>query len=209
MQFVKERLAKWIQAAIILVIGICCIVAGAKLGTNDPAAAGDALDVISTVIGITFVVVGGLAVLLAIVVAILAKKGFAAVAIPGGLVLAIGISLLVFPYAADFIVILLHIIPFILIVLGAIIFLDAVFTLVMAIKAKAVKGALPGIILCMVVGAVAVVLGALCLADVITFGAQLIVFGIIVCLVGVLQLVLTFVKLPDTVIAVVKAKEEE
>ena len=34
MSFVKDRLSTWIQAAIILVIGILCIVAGAKLGSN-------------------------------------------------------------------------------------------------------------------------------------------------------------------------------
>ena len=213
MQFVKERLAKWIQAAIILVVGILCIVAGAAMGNNDPEAAKGALDGISLTLGIIATIVGALALVLAIVVAVIAKKGFAAAAIPGAALLAFGISLL--PeynrYAADLIIILLKIIPYLLLCIGGVIFADAIFNLVMGIIKKSVKGVLVGVIVGMVVGAVAIVLGALCVGSnpVIEFGAQLIVFGIIVCLVAVLLVVLTFIKLPDTVVAVVTVKEEK
>ena len=213
MQFVKERLAKWIQAAVILVVGILCIVAGAAMGGNDPDAARSALDGISLTLGIIATIVGALVLVLAIVVAVIAKKGFAVVAIPGAALLAFGISLL--PeynrYAADLIIILLKVIPYFLLCIGGVIFTDAVFNLVMGILKKAVKGVLVGVIVGMVVGAVAIVLGALCVGSnpVIEFGAQLIVFGIIVCLVAVLLVVLTFVKLPDTVVAVVTVKEDK
>ena len=213
MQFVKERLAKWIQAAIILVVGILCIVAGAAMGNNDGEAARNALDGISLTLGIIATIVGALALVLAIVVAVIAKKGFAAAAIPGAALLAFGISLL--PeynrYAADLILILLRIIPFLLLCIGGVIFADAIFNLVMGIVKRNVKGALVGVIVGMIVGAVAIVLGALCVGSdpVIKLGAQLIVFGIIVCLVAVLLVVLTFIKLPDTVVAVVTVKEEK
>ena len=215
MQFVKERLGKWITAAIILVVGILCIVAGAQLGQTDPklAATNDdvraTLEAISLVLGISFIVVGSLSLVMAIVVAVIAKKGFALVAIPGAAVLAIGISLVVVKYADYLIILLLTIIPYLLVCIGAVIFADAVFNLVMAIINKNVKNALVGVIVGMVVGAVAIVLGSLCLAGTITLGAQLIVFGIIVCLFAVLQIVLTFVKVPDAVIAVVKVEKKE
>ena len=81
---------------------------------------------------------------------------------------------------------------------------------VVGIIGKNVKGVLIGVIVGMVVGATAIVLGALCIGDdpVIAYGAQLIVFGIIVCLIAVLQVVLTFVKVPDAVIAVVAVEKE-
>ena len=50
MLFVKERLSSWIQAAIILVVGILCIVAGAAIGNNDPEAAKNTIDAMSVVV---------------------------------------------------------------------------------------------------------------------------------------------------------------
>ena len=114
MQFVKERLGKWIQAAIILTVGILCIVAGAVMGSNDPMGAADALDAISLVLGIVLIVVSSLSLLLAIVVAVLAKKGFAAVAFPGAALLALGISLCVAKYAATLITLLITVVPYLL-----------------------------------------------------------------------------------------------
>lgn len=209
MQFVKERLGKWVQAAIILVVGILCIVAGAVMGSNDIASASDALDGISLVLGITLIIAASLSLLLALVAGILAKKGFAAVAIPGASILALGISLVVAKYAAALITILITVVPYLMLTIGAVILLDAIFTFVFAIQAKEMNKALPAFIVGCLVAIVAIVLGALCVGNdpVIKFGAQLIVFGIIVCLVAVFQVVTTFVKLPDTVVVVAKKEE--
>lgn len=209
MQFVKERLGKWIQAAIILVVGILCIVAGAVMGGNDPISAADALDAISLVLGITLIIVASLSIILAVVVAVLAKKGFAAVAIPGAALLALGISLCVAKYAATLITLLITVVPYLMLTIGAVILLDAIFTFVLAIQAKEMKKALPAFIIGALVAVVAIVLGALCVGNdpVIKFGAQLIVFGIIVVLVAIFQVVTTFVKLPDTVVVVAKKDE--
>ncbi len=209
MQFVKERLGKWIQAAIILTVGILCIVAGAVMGSNDPMGAADALDAISLVLGIVLIVVSSLSLLLAIVVAVLAKKGFAAVAFPGAALLALGISLCVAKYAATLITLLITVVPYLLLTIGAVVLLDAIFTFVLAIQAKEMTKALPAFIVGALVAIGAIVLGALCVGSdpVIKFGAQLIVFGIIVVLVAVFQVVTTFVKLPDTVVVVAKKEE--
>ena len=210
MQFVKERLGKWITAAIILVVGILCIVAGAIMAgeEGDPT---DAINAISVVLGVVLIIVGALSLVLAIVAGVLAKKGFASVAIPGAVLLALGISMVVAKYAYGLINLLLIVIPYLLLCIGAVILADAIFTFVLAIKAKAVNSALVAFIVAVVIAAVAITLGALCIGDdpVIKYSAQLIVFGIMVCLVACLQVLLTFVKLPDTVVAVVTVEKKD
>ena len=206
MNFVKERLGKWIQAAIILVVGILCIVAGATLGGNNPLDAQDALNAISMVLGIVLIVVGSLSLCLAILAGVMTKKGFAAVAFPGAILLAFGISMVVAKYAFDFIRVLLIVVPYLLLCVGAVVLLDAIFTFVMALKDKKMKEALPSFIVGVLVAAASIVLGALCIGEdpVIAFGAQLIVFGLVVVLVALFQVLVTFVKLPDTVVIVKK-----
>ena len=208
MSFVKERLGKWIEAAIILTVGILCIVAGAKMGGNDWEAAKNALDSISLVLGIILIVVGSLAVVLGIVVVLLAKKGFLPVALPGGVLLAFGISLVVGKYAASLIGLFLYVLPFLLICVGAVILGEAIFTLVFAIKDKKVKSVLVLVIVFAIVAITAIVLGALCLGDdpVIKTNVQLIVFGIVLILMALLQVLSTFVKMPTVVVI---AKEEK
>ena len=207
MQFVQERLSKWIQAAIILVVGILCIVAGASL-SSDGGASAEAMDAISMVLGITMIVVGALSLGLAIFVAVKIGKGFAAVAAPGAILLAIGVSLVVAKYAMAFINVIIIVVPYLLIALGAIVLAEGVFTLVSAIKAKQVKAALVGVICAFIVAIAAIVIGLLCVGNdpVIKYNVQLIVFGIIVALVGLFQFLTTFIKLPDTVVVVTKSE---
>ena len=211
MKFVTERLGKWIVAAIVLVVGILCIVAGAKLGGQDGKGAADALEGISKVLGIVLIIVGSLAVVLAVVVALLAKKGFAVVALPGDIFLALGISLVVHSYAAELISIIILVIPYLLICIGGVLLIDAIFNLVFAIIAKKVKGALPGIIVMIILSAVSIVIGALCVGTnpVIARNVQLIIFGIIVVLFACLLVLLTFIKLPSTIVLVKTEKTEE
>ena len=211
MQFVKERLGKWIQAAIILVVGILCIVAGAALGGNDPQTAADSLDAISMVLGIILIVVGSLSLVLAILAGVLAKTGFAGVAIPGAVLLALGISMVILKYAYGFIDLLLKVIPYLLLCVGAVVLIDAIFVFVLAATKKETKKALVGFIVSLIVAIAAIVLGALCIGNdpVIKYGVQLIVFGIIVCLIACLMVMLTFVKLPDAVVIVKEEKKAE
>ena len=207
MQFVKDRLGKWIEAAIILVVGILCIVAGAAWGNNDGEAARNAIEGINNVLGIMLIVVGSLSLVLAILVALLAKKGFALVAFPGAILLALGISVVAGQYAFSLIQILIYVVPYLLITLGAVVLIDAIFTCVFAIKDKKIKASLPGVIVGALVGIAAIVLGALCVGNnpVIKQGVQLIVFGIVLILVAVFMVLLTFVKMPSvTVISVEK-----
>ncbi len=208
MNFVRERLGKWIEAAIILVIGILCIVAGAAIGNNDGEAARKALESISTVLGIVLIIVGSLSIALAILVVCLTRKGFLPVALPGGILLAFGISLLAKPYAADFIFLFLYVLPFLLICVGAVILCEAIFDLVFGIIEKKVKQVLVLVIVFASVAVTAIVLGALCIGNdpVIKTNVQLIVFGIVCILMACLQVLSTLVKVPTVVVV---AKEEK
>ena len=209
MSFVKERLGKWIEAAIILTVGILCIVAGAAMGGNDWEAARNALDSISVVLGIILIVVGSLAIVLGVVVALVAKKGFLPVALPGGVLLAFGISLVIGKYAATLIQIFLYVLPFLLICVGAVILCEAIFTLVFAIKDKKVKAVLVLVIVFAIVAITSIVLGALCIGKdpVIKTNVQLIVFGIVLVLMACLQVLSTFVKVP-TIVVIAKGEKE-
>jgi len=210
MNFIRENFGKWIVAAIIITVGILCIIAGAKFTDKsleqviitEP----EVLNNISYVLGITFIVVGSLSFILAVCIAIFAKKPLAVLALPGATLIGVGASLVVLKYAYYFIELLLKVAPYLLIAVGAVILLDACVTLIRALMAKKAKEALVAFICALVLAAAAIVLGALCIGDepVIKYGVQLIVFGIIVVLAGFFRVLVTFVKLPDTVVIVSK-----
>ena len=153
------------------------------------------------------IVVGSLSLILAFLTIYLTKgKGFAAAALPGAGMLAVGVSLVVVKYAFTLISLIITVVPYVLIAVGAVIFLDACFTLIRAIKAKQAKAVLVSVICAFIVATGAIVIGALCVGEnpVIKANVQLIVFGIIVTLVGALEFLATFVKMPDAVIVVEK-----
>lgn len=203
MDLVKRSIGKWINAAIVLTLGILVIVMGAAKDGSPEAAEG-----ISLVLGIVLIIVGALALVLAIVGGILSKLGFASTGVAAGLTLALGISLVVGKYAAALIVLFLYIIPFILIVVGAVILADAIFQLVLAIK---LKGSVITPIIAIVIGAAAIVLGCLCVGNdpVIPQNVQLIVFGIVLCVYAVIMVLGTFFKLPAAVVVVSKEQPKE
>ena len=199
MELVKRSLSKWINAAIVLTLGILIIIMGAA----KDKAAGDSANAISMVLGIVSIIIGSLALVLAIVTGIVAKKSFASAALSAGVTLALGISLVVGKYAAGLIALFLYIIPFMLIVLGAVIVADGVYTLVLAISKKCSVFAE---VIDIIVGLTAVVLGCLCVGNnpVIPQNAQLITFGIIVVICACLIFLGTLVKLPTATVIVVE-----
>ncbi len=223
MEFVKKNLGKWVEAAIILVVGILVIVAGATLGNGsyDVATgtytdvAADTLTAISYVLGIAFIVVGALGLVMAGIAAIVSKKGFAAAGMAGGIVLAAGIWFVAKTQAANLIGLLIGYVPFVMIVVGAVILVDAVLLLVNGLRDKNIKGVLVAVIIEAIVAVVSIVLGVLCIAEngegdtIITQGAQLIIFGIIVVVYGALVALSTFIALPKSVTVIAVEKKEE
>lgn len=216
MEFVKKSINKWIEAALILTIGILIVVAGAQLGNttinwesgtvNNPSE--DALNAISLVLGIAFIAIGSLVIIAALVAAIFNHKGFAAAASGAGMTLAIGIWLVVARTAAQMLMLLLGFVPYALIVVGSVMLVDAAFILVNGIREKAMKKAIPAFVVGLVVSAASIVLGALCLAKnskgdtIITQGAQLIIFGVILIVYAAYLVLATFV--PTVEVVVVK-----
>ena len=217
MEFVKKNLGKWVEAAIILVVGILVIVAGATLGNGsyDVATgtytdvAADTLTAISYVLGIAFIVVGALGLVMAGIAAIVSKKGFAAAGMAGGIVLAAGIWFVAKTQAANLIGLLIGYVPFVMIVVGAVILV------VNGLRDKNIKGVLVAVIIEAIVAVVSIVLGVLCIAEngegdtIITQGAQLIIFGIIVVVYGALVALSTFIALPKSVTVIAVEKKEE
>ncbi len=200
MELVKKSLGTWIKAAIILTIGILFIVMGAT-------GSGEADTAINVIIGVVLLIVGGLSLLLAIVAACMEKKGFLAIAVPGALAVALGISILVAKYATELVLLVLYVVPYLLIAIGAVILADAIFRLVFSAKAKTVKDTLFAIIVAMVIGVAILTIGILCVNGWVIHGnVQLIIFGIVLILVAALQVLFTFVKGPEAVVAIVGVK---
>lgn len=203
MELIKKNLGAWIKAALILTIGILFIVMGAA----KPESSADANNAINVIIGIVLLAVGVLSLVLAIIAACIAKKGFLAVAVPGAIAIALGISILVAKYATTLILLVLYIAPYILIAIGALILADAIFRLVLSAKAKTIKDTLFAIVIAMIIGLVILTVGVLCINGwVIPADVQVVIFGIVLVVVACLQVLFTFVKGPEAVVTIVGVK---
>ena len=200
MELIKKSLGRWISAAIVLVIGILCIVAGAQFNDLN-GSAGDTVNAISMVLGISFIVVGSLGILRAIIGALITKEGFAAAATTGGTSLALGIWFVCVKTAFSLISLAISFVPYVLIVLGAVMAVDTVFLIVKGIQEKRMKQGLASIIVGAIIAAACIVLGCLCIGDdpVIQGGTQLIIFGIILIIYAVFMVLSTFFAIPVTI----------
>lgn len=217
MEFVKKSLMKWIEAALILVVGILVIVAGAQMGDtsvdaliNGGNGSAETLASISLVLGWSFIVIGSLGILGSLLGSIFSKAGFAAAAIGAGVTLAIGIWLAVRQQAGNLMFVLIGFVPFVMIVVGSVLAVDAGFICFKGIKEKAVKKALPAVIFGAIIAIASIVLGALCIATkeggdtVIASNAQLIIFGVILVIYALFLVLATFVSIPLVTAIVVK-----
>lgn len=216
MALVRKNLSSWIIAAIILVVGILCIVAGAAFKSGNIEDGSNALKAINLTLGIILIIVGSLSLLLAVIAGILAKKSFAAIAFPGAAIVAIGASLCAEQYATTLMGILITVVPFLFIALGIVVLADGIFILIRGISSKQLKGVLVPVIVLLAFAVLAIVLGFLCInfhkegTPVIDQNVQLIIFGLVVCLVALFKFLVTFIKLPAAVAFVsVENKEEK
>lgn len=187
MEFVKKNLAKWIEAAILLTLGILLIVVGA--GNN-----GSASDAVSVIIGIVAIVVGSLSLALVAFVGIKNNASFATVGLSAAALIGLGISLLVWKYALDLVGLLLTIIPYILVMIGLVLLADGIIMLVRNLKSKEVL--VPAVVN-IVTGAVATTIAFLCMSfdgkSVIGTDVQLIIIGVLVIIAACLICLLTFI----------------
>ncbi len=219
MEFVKKCLSKWVEAALILIIGILVIVAGAQMGNTSMDAlingdgSAETIKSISLVLGWSFIVIGSLGILAGLFASAFSRAGFAAAAVSAGVTLAVGIWLVVRQQAGNLMFVLIGFVPFVMIVVGAVLAVDAGFLGFKGFKDKAIKKALPAMIFGLVVAVASIVLGALCIATtengntVIASNVQLIIFGVILVIYASFLVLATFVSIP--LIAVVSVKKDE
>ena len=211
MKDLSKKISLWITAAIVLTIGILCIVAGAAAGDK---AGADAYKGITLVLGIVSLVIASLVLVLALINSIVNKKGFAAEGLGAAMLLSIGIFFIVRETtASNLIALVLDFIPFVLIVSGSIILVDAILSIVFGIVKKTIKNEMVGIIVEIVVALIAIILGSLCLIEkdnrdtIINMNARFIILGVILCLFSAYVLLLSFVK-PVAVVAFVASEDD-
>ena len=206
MELVKKSISKWIIAAVVLVIGILCIVAGAAAGEQSGA---DAYKGISLTLGITFIIIASLAIVLGLVGSILTKNEttFLTAGVGAAITLAAGIFFINNEYTAGSLIdLFIYFVPYVLVVVGAIIAVDATLTLIFAIINKNTSKALVAVVVEYIIAAVSIVLGCLAIGNdpVIKHNVQLIIFGIIVIVYALLMVLETFVNVPTVVVVAKK-----
>ena len=187
MELVKKSFNKWIISAVVLVIGILCIVAGAASGS----AQADAYTGISMTMGISLLVVASISILASLLATIITKgeTSFAVGAIGSAVAMALGILFVVDnTLGGTLIWLLINFIPYLMLVAGVIIAVDAILLLVFAAAKKDLGNALVPAILQLVIAAVTILLGALMVGNdpVISRDAQIIIFGIILIIYALL-----------------------
>ena len=169
----QSAITTWVTAAIVLTVGILCIVAQ----NADGNASGNAHDAISIVLGVTLIVVSTLGLVLNILVL---KRAASAITLANGIILALGIYLVVEKTAAGLLYILTDYAAYVLTVVGALFVCDAILVLVFGLVKKAdVKTILVPVCVEAIIGAVALVLGILALPSVNVIDKRLTIFGII------------------------------
>lgn len=208
MEFVKKSLSQWITALVMLVVGILCIIAGAQSGG---ATGADAYKGISVFLGIVFIIIGSIGVLFGLAAAMILKKGLATAALSSGILLASGIFLLVNQDVAGTLIwTFILLVPYILIVIGAILACNAAMMLLFAIKNKNVGKSLTAVILGVVLAALSIIIGCLGVGNdpVIAHNVQFIIFGIALIVFAAFLVFATFISIP-TVVAVVNIDNDE
>ena len=167
----KESIIKIIEACVLLVLGVLFCVSYA-MGT----------EVLSIILGVALIVAGTAILVMNI---IKEKSTISSIALAGLLALSLGIYFV----ARNGVAIIFSVVPFVLIVFGSALFIDA-FIGYFARKEKVIVA----FIVKLIVGAALVTIGALLLAEVI--GADLvgIFIGVALILVAIINIVVEFFK---------------
>ena len=208
LESLQKKITTLAYAALLLVLGILCIIANAQANSGNYGDAADAYQSISTVVGIVLIVIAAIGLIFGLVLAILSRTGAFATggSITSGLVLAAGIFFVSTTTAGDLIMLFLNFIPYVLVVLGAIVIVDAILSFVFAILAKKLKESLVMFIVKLVVGALVLTLGFVAMGDNWLGNNKLMIFGIVLCIYGVVYALSAFFA---PTLLVVHTKESE
>lgn len=196
MEFVKKSLGAWIRILFVFVIGVLCIVAGAVHNGGGDATV--ALETMSMISGIILIVVGCLAVILAVMFYAQVKKEFIGLTLPGAIMVALGVSLIIGKYFDVFIGVSVYVIPYCLIAAGIIFFASSIIELFKGIKAKGKVGL--AIVLLLVSAGIAAI-GFLCVGNnpVISYSNQFIIYGVITVVSALIATCAVAMKKPDVI----------
>ena len=183
MEKITKNLSKSITALVVLIVGILCIVAGAASGE----ASINAYEGISITLGVSLLIVALLALILAFAGTVLTKgkTPFGATAIASSVTLALGIFFISDKgLGGELIWLFLNFVPYVLIVVGSIVVIDAIIVIVYGFINKNSKPAVISGTVSIIIGVLALVLGALMVGNnpVISKNAQLIIFGVVIIL---------------------------
>lgn len=205
MTFLKKNFNNLIYAIVLLVIGILCIIADAS---NDLSTSADAFRGISLTVGIVLIAVSALALILCVVASVLAKRSVLLGGLASAALLGLGIYFIVNDtIAGDLILAFIALVPYLLLCIGALIVLHGLFDIVFGIVGKNVKGVLLPSIIAILIGAVTMTLGFLTIGNDPVIQKQLMIFGIIVILMAILEVVSCFTVISVT--AFVKQEEQD
>ena len=205
----QKKITACLMAAITIVIGVLCIIANASANNGSYSDASDAYANISIVVGVVLIVLAAIGIIVPLVLAILARVGAFAKGevISSGVLLAAGIFCVSNKsVVGDLIVLFLNFIPYVLIVVGSIIAVDAILEFVFAIINKQLKAGVAIFVVKLVVAAIAIVLGALAMGDNWVGNNKLLIFGIVLIIAGALQALSAFVS--PTILVVANKKEQ-
>ena len=168
----KESIIKIIEACVLLVLGVLFCVFGAIEGNS----------ILSTILGIALIVAGTAILVMSI---IKDKSTIAPIGLAGLLAISLGIFFIV----ADVVNIIYEFVPYILLVFGSALFIDA-FIGYFARKEKVIAA----FIIKLIVGAALITIGALLLTNVIGNQAVGIIVGVALILIAIVNIVIEFFK---------------
>ena len=182
----QNAISTWISAALLLVVGILCIVCE----NSDAQTGGNAANAISIIVGVVLVISASFGLILAVLVA---KKVLNPATIAYGAILAAGIYFIVCKTLTGLLGVITDYAPFVILIMGILLVLDATLVLVLGLKAKRSGNEfiLP-VVLEYVIGAFAIVVGVLALPSVNVISKRLTILGIILIVYGVAMLGLGF-----------------
>ncbi len=205
MQFLKKNFNILIYSIVLLVVGILCIIADVASDANDRV---NAFTGISLTIGIVFIIIASLALILAIIGSVLAKKSALIAAVGSASILGAGIFFVIKnTVAGELIVTFISLIPYLLLCVGALIVLHGIFEIIFgAVNKNMTAGLVTGIV-SILIGGVTMLLGFLTIGDDPVIEKQLMIFGIILALMAVLGVVSCFTT--KTAVLVFEKTEEK
>ena len=204
MESLIKKITTITSYAIVLVIGILCIVANSADNL-------DAFEAISITMGVTFIVVASLGLLVDLILGFLKKGNFlTASTLSNGVLLALGIFFVSDKtIGGNMIYYFVNYVPYVVLVIGVLLAVDACFTLVFGFMNKNVKksAVIAASVIKLVLAALAIILGALAMGDNALGNNKFLIFGIVLIVYAIAGCALALFAPRYTFVAIVKENE--